>query len=100
MPSSLMKMDEVPPWRAYVCMAFLSEYTDGALCGKVRVSDIAQKDSDAEIAEYGMLEYDQPPRQTSSEMMTATALVGKVGPGLCSGMLLISGVELVLRREG
>ena len=35
MPSSLMKIDEEPPWRAYVCIAFLSEYTDGALRGKV-----------------------------------------------------------------
>ena len=29
-----MKIDEEPPWRAYVCIAFLSEYTDGALRGK------------------------------------------------------------------
>ena len=30
-PSSLMKMFDVPPCRAYVCIAFLSDATDGAL---------------------------------------------------------------------
>ena len=31
MPSSQMKIADVPPWRAYVCIAFLTENTEGAL---------------------------------------------------------------------